>query len=370
MGKWRIRFLEHRINGLYDEVRPGKPRTIDDERLAQLIHKTLHTKPADGSTHWSVRTIAAETAISPTSVHRYFRLLGLQPHRSESFKLSTDQFFIEKLRDVVGLYLSPPENALVLCVDEKSQCQALERTQPMLPMGFGYVEGVTHDYVRHGTTTLFAALNVLNGAVLATCKPRHRHQEFLSFLREIDKAVPAELDVHCIVDNYGSHKHPKVKAWLAAKPRWHMHFIPTYSSWLNQVERFFALITDKAIRRGSFGSVKQLIKRIDQFVSTTTKTANHSCGPHPLIPSSKSYTDSVRESAERDTSAEAASRINPFPQCLRLRLKPISARRHCSFALKRAQSPSTSPVACNSTTQMQSWLTTDVFNLRATRSVA
>ncbi|MFC5432055.1 IS630 family transposase, partial [Paraburkholderia denitrificans] len=163
VGKWRIRFLEGRINGLYDEVRPGKPRTIDDERLAQLIHKTLHTKPADGATHWSVRTIAAETAISPTSVHRYFKLLGLQPHRSESFKLSTDQFFIEKLRDVVGLYLSPPENALVLCVDEKSQCQALERTQPMLPMGFGYVEGVTHDYVRHGTTTLFAALNVLNG---------------------------------------------------------------------------------------------------------------------------------------------------------------------------------------------------------------
>lgn len=215
VGKWRARFLELRINGLYDEVRPGKPRTIDDERVAELIHKTLHTKPADGSTHWSVRAIAAETSISATSVHRYFKLLGLQPHRSESFKLSTDPFFIEKLRDVVGLYLSPPENALVLCVDEKSQCQALERTQPMLPMGFGYVEGVTHDYVRHGTTTLFAALNVLNGAVLATCKPRHRHQEFLSFLREIDKAVPADLDVHCIVDNYSSHKHPKVKAWLA-----------------------------------------------------------------------------------------------------------------------------------------------------------
>lgn len=197
VGKWRIRFLEHRINGLYDEVRPGKPRTIDDERLAQLIHKTLHTKPADGSTHWSVRTIAAETAISPASVHRYFKLLGLQPHRSESFKLSTDQFFIEKLRDVVGLYLSPPENALVRCVDEKSQCQALERTQPILRMGFGYVEGVIHDYVRHGTT-LFAALNVLNGAVFATCKPRHRHEKFLSFLREIDKAVPADLDVHCI----------------------------------------------------------------------------------------------------------------------------------------------------------------------------
>jgi putative transposase len=275
VGKWRLRFLEQRINGLYDEVRPGKPRTIDDERLAQLIHKTLHTKPADGSTHWSVRTIAAETAISPTSVHRYFKLFGLQPHRSESFKLSTDQFFIEKLRDVVGLYLSPPENALVLCVDEKSQCQALERTQPMLPMGFGYVEGVTHDYKRHGTTTLFAALNVLNGAVLATCKPRHRHQEFLSFLREIDKAVPADLDVHCFVDNYSAHKHPKVKAWLAARPRWNMHFIPTYSSWLNQVERFFALVTGKAIRRGSFGSVRQLVNRIDQFVSHY----NQNCEP-------------------------------------------------------------------------------------------
>jgi putative transposase len=275
VGKWRNRFLERRINGLYDEVRPGKPRTIDDERVAQLIHKTLHTKPADGSTHWSVRSIAAETSISPTSVHRYFKLLGLQPHRSESFKLSTDPFFIEKLRDVVGLYLSPPENALVLCVDEKSQCQALERTQPMLPMGFGYVEGVTHDYKRHGTTTLFAALNVLNGAVLATCKPRHRHQEFLSFLREIDKAVPLDLDVHCIVDNYSAHKHPKVKAWLAARPRWHMHFIPTYSSWLNQVERFFALVTGKAIRRGSFGSVRQLVNRIDQFVSHY----NQNCEP-------------------------------------------------------------------------------------------
>jgi putative transposase len=237
VGKWRTRFIERRIAGLYDDVRPGAPRTIDDERVAQLIKTTLHTKPASGSTHWSVRSV------------------------------SNDPFFVEKLRDVVGLYLSPPDNALVLCVDEKSQCQALERTQPMLPMGFGYVEGVTHDYKRHGTTTLFAALNVLNGAVLASCKPRHRHQEFLSFLREIDKAVPPELDIHCIVDNYATHSHPKIKAWLAARPRWHMHFIPTYSSWLNQVERFFALITDKAIRRGSFTSVKQLVQRIDQFVT-------------------------------------------------------------------------------------------------------
>ena len=267
VGKWRTRFIERRVAGLYDDLRPGPPRTIDDERVASLIKTTLHTKPANGSTHWSVRSLAAETGISKSSVQRYFQLFGLQPHRSESFKLSNDPFFVEKLRDVVGLYLSPPENALVLCVDEKSQCQALERTQPMLPMGLGYVEGVTHDDKRHGTTTLFAALNVLNGAVLATCKPRHRHQEFVSFLREIDKAVPIELDVHCIVDNDATHSHPKLKAWLASRPRWLMHFTPTYSSWLNQVERFFALITDKAIRRGSLTSVKQLVQRIDQFVT-------------------------------------------------------------------------------------------------------
>uniref|UniRef100_E6PLU4 Transposase, IS630 family n=1 Tax=mine drainage metagenome TaxID=410659 RepID=E6PLU4_9ZZZZ len=262
VGKWRTRFIERRIAGLYDDVRPGPPRSIDDERIASLIKTTLHTKPANGSTHWSVRGVATQTGISKSSVQRYFQLFGLQPHRTEGFKLSHDPFFVEKLRDVVGLDLSPPDNALVLCVDEKSQCQALERTQPMLPMGFGYVEGVTHDDKRHGTTTLFAALNALNGAVLATCKPRHRHQEFLSFLREIDKAVPIELDVHCIVDNYATHSHPKVKAWLASRPRWHMHFIPTYSSWLKQVERLFALITDKAIRRGSFTSVKQLVQRV------------------------------------------------------------------------------------------------------------
>jgi putative transposase len=213
--KWRSRYARHRIAGLYDELRPGRPRTVDDERVAQLINKTLHTRPADGATHWSTRTLAAETGISKSTVARYLQAFNLKPHRVESFKLSTDPLFIEKLRDVVGLYLNPPDNALVLCVDEKSQCQALERTQPMLPMGLGYVEGVTHDYVRHGTTTLFAALNVLNGQVIAQCRPRHRHQEFLEFLRAIDKAVPAQLDVHCIADHYASHKHPKVRAWLA-----------------------------------------------------------------------------------------------------------------------------------------------------------
>src|SRR6266480_2535449 len=294
VGKWRRRFLERRINGLYDELRPGKPRTIDDARVAELINKTLHTKPADGSTHWSVRSIGDETGISPTSVHRYFKLFGLQPHRTKSFQLSTDPFFIEKLRDVVGLYLNPPENALVLGVDEKSQCQALERTQPMLPLGLGYVEGITHDYKRHGTTTLFAALNVLNGTVLTDCKPRHRHQEFLAFLRRIENSVPQKLDIHLIVDNYSTHKHARVKARLARHPRWHIHFIPTYTSWLNQVERFFGLITEKAIRRGSFRSVKELVSKIDHFVTHYNKTCK------PFIWTATA--DSVLQKLERLTS--------------------------------------------------------------------
>jgi putative transposase len=277
VGKWRQRFLERRMNGLYDELRPGQPRTVDDERVAEMLNTTLHQAPRDGSTHWTIRGLAAETGISKTSVHRYLRMFSVAPHRSESFKLSTDPFFVEKLRDVVGLYLNPPDNALVLCVDEKSQVQALERTQPLLPLGFGYVEGVTHDYKRHGTTTLFAALDVLTGQVLAQCKARHRHQEFLGFLRTIESAVPPDLDMHLIVDNYATHKHPKVKAWLAARPRWHLHFVPTYSSWLNLVERFFALITDRAIRRGSFRSVSELVQRIDHFVT------NHNTECKPFI---------------------------------------------------------------------------------------
>lgn len=300
VGKWRQRFVEQRIAGLYDDLRPGRPRSIDDERIAQLINTTLHTKPADGSTHWSVRSAGAEAGISKSTVQRYFSLFGLQPHRTESFKLSNDPFFIEKLRDVVGLYLNPPDNAIVLSVDEKSQCQALERTQPMLPLGLGYVEGVTHDYKRHGTTTLFAALDVLTGEVLARCKPRHRHQEFLSFLREIDKAVPPELDVHCIVDNYATHSHPKVKAWLAERPRWHLHFTPTYSSWLNQVERFFALITDKAIRRGSFDSVKQLVQRIDHFVASH----NENCQPFRWTATADSILEKLHRLCSRITGTE------------------------------------------------------------------
>src|ERR1700692_279600 len=259
---WR----ERGIAGLHAELRAGRPRSYSDEQVAALLRKVLHSQPA-AATHWSVRSVAAHTGISKSTVARYFALFGLQPHRSKSFKLSTDPFFVEKVRDVVGLYLNPPDQALVLCVDEKSQVQALERTQPVLPMGLGYVEGVTHDYFRHGTPTLFAALNVLDGSVITQCKPRHRHQEFLSFLNHLDHNVPAQLEVHLIADNYATHKHPRVKAWLARHPRFHLHYTPIYASWLNQVERWFGLITQQAIRRGSFRSVRQLVQKIDQYVA-------------------------------------------------------------------------------------------------------
>lgn len=262
---WRTRFAEHGIAGLHNELKPGRPRTTSEEQVAKLINTALQSKPK-GRTHWSRRSLADATQISKSTVHRYLSLFGVQPHRTRSFKLSTDPLFIEKVRDVVGLYLNPPDHALVLCVDEKSQVQALERTQPVLPMGLGYVEGITHDYVRHGTTTLFAALDIANGTVLTQCKPRHRHQEFLSFLRLIDSQVPAHLDVHLVCDNYSTHKHARVKAWLARRPRFHIHFTPTYSSWLNQVERWFALITNQAIRRGSFDSVNDLKRKINEFV--------------------------------------------------------------------------------------------------------
>jgi putative transposase len=265
VGKWRSRFLESGLLGLYGEDRPGRPRSHDDEKVANLLQTVLESAPEHG-THWSVRSAAQASGISKSSVQRYFQAFGIQPHRTKSFKLSTDPYFVEKVRDIVGLYLNPPEHAVVLCVDEKSQIQALERTQPVLPMGLGYVEGVTHDYFRHGTTTLFAALDMANGTVLADCKPQHRHQEFLAFLKKIDKSVPAELDVHVIADNYGTHKHPKVWTWLANHPRFTMHYTPTYSSWLNQVERWFGHISEKAIRRGSFRSAKELVAKIEEFV--------------------------------------------------------------------------------------------------------
>lgn len=265
VGLWRRRFLEQGLSGLHDELRPGRPRSISDEQVAELIHKTLQTKP-EGCTHWTTRSIADETQISRPTVQRIWNAFGLQPHRQRHFKISTDLFFVEKVRDIVGLYLNPPDKAMVLCVDEKSQIQALDRTQPLLPMGLGYVEGVTHDYIRHGTTTLFAALDIATGKVLTQCRHRHRHQEYLSFLKHINANVPEDLDIHLVVDNYSTHKHSSVKRWLAVHPRYHIHFTPTYSSWLNQVEIWFNRITQQAIRRGTFRSVKELVAKIDQFV--------------------------------------------------------------------------------------------------------
>lgn len=272
VSRWRTRFRRFGLAGLHDEIRSGRPRTIDDERVAELINTVLDQKPSN-ATHWTTRSVARETGISKSQVQRYFQLFGLQPHRTQSFKLSNDPFFIEKVRDIVGLYLNPPDKALVLCVDEKSQVQALERTQPVLPMGLGYVEGITHDYVRHGTTTLFAALNIASGEVISQCKKRHRHQEFLSFLKHIERNVPEQLDIHLVLDNYATHKHPKVKSWLAKRSRFHLHFTPTYSSWLNQVERWFGLITQQAIRRGSFKNVRELTRNIDQYVQRYNETA-------------------------------------------------------------------------------------------------
>ena len=265
VGKWRQRYLAQGIQGLYDELKPGGPRSIGDEQVAVLIRKTLKTKPTDG-TQWSCRSMAEETRLSKSTVHRVWKAFRVQPHRQKHFKLSNDPFFVEKVRDIVGLYLNPPDKAMVLCVDEKSQIQALDRTQPLLPMGLGYVEGVTHDYVRHGTTTLFAALDIASGRIITQCKKRHRHQEFLQFLRHLDASIPKNLDVHLVVDNYCTHKHAKVRRWFAARPRYHIHYTPTYSSWLNQVEIWFNIITQKAIRRGTFRSVNDLIANIELFV--------------------------------------------------------------------------------------------------------
>ena len=273
VGIWRQRFIDQGLMGLYDEPKPGGPRSISDEQVARLIQQTLKQKPPNAN-HWSCRSIAKQTQISKSTVQRIWSTFGIQPHRQKHFTLSTDPFFVEKVRDIVGLYLNPPDKAMVLCVDEKSQIQALDRSQPVLPMGLGYLEGITHQYQRHGTLTLFAALDLATGEVITQCKKRHRHQEFLQFLNHIEANVPKTLDIHLVVDNYATHKHRKVKTWLAARPRYHVHYTPTYSSWLNQVEIWFNIITQKAIRRGSFRSVKQLIEKIDQFVKNYNSKSN------------------------------------------------------------------------------------------------
>ena len=290
VNKWIRRYRSDGINGLHDELRSGRPRSISDEKVAEVIHKTLNDKP-NANKRWTCDAMAGQTSISAMAISRIWRTFGLKPHRTQTFKLSSDPFFVEKVRDVVGLYLDPPQNAIVLSVDEKSQCQALERTQPALPLGFGYLEGYTHDYIRHGVTTLFAALEVANGNVIAKCAKRHRHQEFLQFLRHIDANVPPELDVHIIMDNYSTHKHEKVRTWFARHPRYHAHFTPTYSSWLNQVEAWFSIISRKAIRSGSFQSVKDLVHVIDEFV----RSYNRDAKPFAWT----ATTDSIFEKLER-----------------------------------------------------------------------
>jgi transposase len=270
---WRERFAKHRLDGLDDEPRCGAPRKIGDDRIEEIVTRTLETKPKD-ATHWSTRGMARASGVSTSTVHRIWRAFSLQPHRTDTFKLSTDPQFVEKVRDIVGLYLDPPEKALVICVDEKSQIQALDRTQPVLPMRPGQIERRTHDYDRHGTTTLFAGFiaavtaetNIKSGSVIGTCMPRHRAQEFRKFLDEIERNVPVDLDVHVVMDNASSHKTKLIRNWFAKRPRWHRHFTPTSSSWINQVERFFALLAEKQIKRGAHKSVKQLIAAIEAFI--------------------------------------------------------------------------------------------------------
>jgi len=265
VGKWRRRFAKERLDGMSDLDRPGGPRKIGDDLIEELVVRTLEEQPK-GATHWSTRSAAKVSKMSPSTVGRVWRALGLKPHRSETFQLSTDPHFVDKVRDVVGLYMNPPDNALVLCVDEKSQIQALNRTQPLLPLTRGQVERRTPEYRRNGTTTLFAALDVATGSVIGKCYSRHRAREFRQFLNEIRRNVPEDLDVHIIVDNYATHSAPTVKRWLAKNPRFHMHFIPTHTSWLNRVETWFSILTTQQIKRGSHLSVADLETAIHEFL--------------------------------------------------------------------------------------------------------
>ena len=274
--KWRNRFVRLRLDGLLDAPRPGAPRTIDDVRVDKVIAMTLEQRPSD-ATHWSTRTMAQASGLSQTAVSRIWRTFGLQPHRQETFKLSTDPQFVAKTRDIVGLYLDPPTKAIVLSVDEKSQIQALDRTQPLLPLAPGIAERRTHDYQRHGTTTLFAALDIATGEVIGQLHRRHRSNEFLQFLRSIESNVPPDLAVHLVMDNYGTHKTPKVRAWFARHPRFHVHFTPTSASWLNQVERWFSTLTTKQIRRGTHRSTRQLEDAIRSYLDT------YNADPKPFV---------------------------------------------------------------------------------------
>jgi transposase len=298
--KWRARFVSKRVAGLLDEPRPGTPRKIDDTQIERVIVRTLESTPR-GATQWSTRSMAKATGYSHMTISRVWRAFGLQPQRSDTFKLSSDPLLIEKVRDVVGLYMNPPEHAVVLCVDEKTEIQALDRTAPLLPMRPGQAERRTHDYKRHGTTSLFAALDVQVGRVLYQTHQRHRSIEFRQFLDQIDRQVPAELDVHLIMDNYGTHKSQMIRNWFAKRPRFHVHFTPTYSSWLNQVERWFAELTQKQIRRGVHRSVPELEKAIRDFIDTT----NAQPKPFVWVKSADDILASIARFAQRTTEAHA-----------------------------------------------------------------
>jgi transposase len=276
VSKWWRRFDEQGLDGLLDEPRPGQPRKLSDAQIEQVVVRTLESKPP-ASTHWSTRTMAKATGINQTAISRIWRAFSLAPHRTETFKLSKDPLFIDKVRDIVGLYMNPPERALVLCVDEKSQIQALDRTAPLLPMGPGQIERRTHDYARHGTTSLFAALDTKTGKIIGLNQQRHRSEEFRNFLDTIEKNVPEELDVHLIMDNYGTHKTKLIQNWLAKRPRFHVHFTPTSASWLNLVERWFALLTERQLRRGVHRSTKELKAAIDDFIQ------HHNRDPKPFV---------------------------------------------------------------------------------------
>jgi len=272
--KWRTRFLKCGVDALFEEKRPGAPRQISDDKIEEIVVKTLQSRPKE-ATHWSTRLMAEKVGLSQSAISRIWRTFGLKPHRASTYALSQDPLFIEKVRDVVGLYMSPPANALVLSVDEKSQIQALNRTQPILPMGPGSEEKRTPDYDRHGTTTLFAALNVKTGTVIGQCYPKHRSLEFRKFLEHVEENTPQNQDIHMILDNYGTHKSPLIHRWLLRHPRFHLHFIPTHSSWLNLVERWFAMLTERQIKRGSHTSVAQLKRAITEYI----EQSNHSAKP-------------------------------------------------------------------------------------------
>lgn len=294
VGKWRRRFVTARIEGLTDEYRPGRPRTVSDAQVADVIERTLNSTPKD-ATHWSIRSMAAETGLSHTTIRRIWTAFGLQPHRSETFKLSTDPLFVDKVQDIVGLYLSPPNRAIVLCVDEKSQIQALDREQPVLPMAPGVAERRTHTYIRNGTTSLFAALDIATGAVIGKCYKRHRAIEFLDFLKQIDRNLPEGPEVHLVMDNYATHKTPKVKAWLARRAHWHVHFTPTSASWINQVERWFAELTRKQLQRGVHRSVAELEADIAAFIESHNKNPK----PYKWVKSADEILASVKRFCQK-----------------------------------------------------------------------